>query len=393
MYKNLIVVGFGNLINALGGFIFLYAAAKTLNLHDFGIYSLIIAIFILSAKFTELGTTSSFVALSIKEEINYKKSLIYLKFMQTVCVAVLIFPILYFYNLLNINILVAILLGFLGYAINDYIFSIFQLFEKFELTVLTNALPSLFKALSALYILSLREVRLEQVLLLYFISLLTSALFAPLTRKLNLTRKIEVSSGIKKLAKNGFPGGISYALNLAIPAINSNAIALLGTIESVGMFSLAEKISSIFSLASNSIFTVILPKNARETKYGPSFRYKETAILSFFIIVSAGIMIVINKPVLFFLFGNKFLSSVKILNLLVISASINAITMFLDNYFYIFEKTKTLLKLNFVKIILLIILGSLFFLKMGLIGMAYANILTMIIVLFLTIRVIKDGPL
>ena len=105
MFKNLAVVGAGNFINGLGGFLFLIATAKLLPISDYGKFALIASIFLLLSKLTELGTTSSFVALSIKYSKDYGRALMVTKGILILAVLILSLPILNLFNLSHQSIL------------------------------------------------------------------------------------------------------------------------------------------------------------------------------------------------------------------------------------------------------------------------------------------------
>lgn len=389
MYKNLIIVGTGNFINALGGFIYLLAVARVLTVEDYGKYAFLIATSLLLAKFTELGTTSSFVTQSIKNSKNYRKSLLFLKIGLTALVIVANTIILHFYNLLNLHTFLAFLIGYVGYSANDYIFALSQLSENFINTTLVNMLPALFKLILGIaFIFAFRNVTLNQTLYFYFLALLTSFFILPAIKKDTYEKEVETTKGIKDLANKGFLGGLSQALNLSVPALNSNLILLKSNFSQLGIFALSEKLSSIFVLASMTIFTVLLPKKAKEVKEKNKYDFSQVFILSFLIVLAAGIMIALSKPTLNLLFP-KYIETLPILYLMIISASLTAIATFMDNYFYIVEKTLNLLALNILKVLILGVSVFVLTAKYGIIGAAYANIITSVTILLLTFVTIK----
>lgn len=373
--KNVFITGVGNFINAVGGFLFLAAATKALSVEQFGLYSLLIATFLLLAKITELGTTSSFVTLSIKDDRDYTKALFLLKTLLTALMLLVLIPILLFYNLLTPSIFLACVVGLIGYAFNDFLFAQFQLRENFVLAAATNMLPALVKAAAALLILlGVVSGSFTLIIYLYFFALLASLLTAPFAKKRS-SSILPTQVGIKNLAIMGFPGGISQTINIGIPAINNNLINAFGSLANVGIFSLAEKLSSIFILASYTLFTVFLPKGAKETKTLGKYNFKQAFYLSLLIVAAMVVMIAVAKPVIQHIFGAKFESSIAVLYLMVIAAGISAITSFMDNYFYIVEKTYIALAINCSR--LLVLAGASFILiaRSGILGAALANII------------------
>jgi O-antigen/teichoic acid export membrane protein len=66
--KKIIFVGFGNVFNAVLGFAFLSAVAKTLDLESFGKYALITTLLVAVSKIIDFGTNSVYVAEAISTE-------------------------------------------------------------------------------------------------------------------------------------------------------------------------------------------------------------------------------------------------------------------------------------------------------------------------------------
>ena len=153
------------------------------------------------------------------------------------------------------------------------------------------------------------------------------------------------------------------------------------------MFSLAVKLSSIFSLASFSIFTVLLPNKAKEIRERKNYSIKTSILLSIIIFSCAIFMSLLAKSMLYLLFA-KYINILPIFYILIFSASFYAISGFLDNFFYVKEKTTTLLLINASKIITLII--SVFYLTQifGIIGTSYANLVTSILFTGITFLII-----
>lgn len=387
MFANLVIVGLGNFINALGGFAYLISASKILSVENFGKYSFLISFFIFMAKLTELGTTSSFVSLSIKEGKNYNKSLLLLKVALTTIVILLSFPILSIYKFTNSEIFISLCVGYIGYALNDYLFALFQKDESFIKTTFVNALPALFKLILAFFFIfyfKTNNAPLLTTIIIYFFALFTSLFLFPFVSK---NKNPDPKNGVKNLARVGFPGGISQALNTAIPAINSSIILFKTSFEAVGMFSLAEKLSSILSLASLSIFTVILPNKAREMRENKNYSIRTSVMLSVVIIFCSVFMSLLAKSVLNLLFI-KYVNILPFFYILIFSSGFSAISGFLDNFFYVKEKTTTLLLTNISKIIFLVISAFYLTQNFGIIGTAYANLLTSILFAVVTFLII-----
>src|SRR3989344_2661031 len=389
MLKKLFTVGGGNFVNGLGGFLYLIAVAKTLTIEDFGKYALLVFTFGLFSKLTEFGTTSSFVTQSIKLNQDHKASLLVLKLILTFLISLISLPFLYYYKMSTLTISTVFLIGLFSYALNDYLFAIFQLNEDFFKTTLVNSLPAIVKATASCLLLSgFFKVGLSGALSIYFMSLLSSLLIAPFA-KTGVLKKLSLKEGIVNLVKYGFGAGISQTLNLSTPAINSNLIKLSSTFSDVGIFSLAEKISTIFSLLSLSIFTILLPHKAKEVKKTGKYNFNQIGFFSLLTLFSITIMLLLSKPVMLFVFENKYEEYLPVLYIMTISAGIMAITTFMDNFFIIFEENKTLLQIKSARILTLVVLSVFLIKSYGIMGASYSNLISSGISFLITAYAIK----
>ncbi|MBI4091337.1 hypothetical protein HY419_01130, partial [candidate division WWE3 bacterium] len=260
-------------------------------------------------------------------------------------------------------------------ALNDYIFAHFQALENYLLTSLVNILPALAKLIFAFLLLFLlTNSSLEKTFFLYVSALLSSSLLIPLVKSGKTEEAVYLKDGLKDLALLGFPAGIAQALILALPVINNSILLATSSFTLVADFSLAEKIASIFAILAYSIFTVMLPQKAKEVFITKFYDFKHAIILSFVVGIAVAITYALSEPVISSLFGEKYLNSIPILKILAVSAGINSIFIFMENYFLIFNKTGVLLRLNSLRVLGLVILGSFLALNYGPVGLAIANL-------------------
>jgi len=89
-------------------------------------------------------------------------------------------------------------------------------------------------------------------------------------------------------------------------------------------------------------------------------------------------------------FGDKYLGSLLILDILILSAAISAVHAFMENYFYIHDCTKTIMHISLVKLVVFISLSFLLLPTMSLKGLALSQLLSAILglalVSLLTVR-------
>ena len=270
--KSLLKVGFvgsGNILNALLGFTFLAAVAKTLDLDSFGKYALLTTLLVSISKLIDFGTNSVFVARSIsKEDSNLNNIFLTTKVLLTILTLPIYVIALLLLHDLSFSFLAILFLGSIVYGINYTLFGFFQKDERYTLLVLLNLLPSIIKGIFALMIFtSFYKPDLVQAVAIFSLSIVASSFLIPFSKNIF---KFRLSfNGVSDLIKNSYPAGISQFIAESWPTLSNAAAKLSGGFADVGIFSLASKISHIFALASLSIFTVLLPKNANRKRPGP----------------------------------------------------------------------------------------------------------------------------
>jgi O-antigen/teichoic acid export membrane protein len=151
----------------------------------------------------------------------------------------------------------------------------------------------------------------------------------------------------------------------------------------VGIFYLADKIANIFNLISLSIFTVILPQNARRKKENLPHDLKETAFLGFLVMVLAIGFVSVSGLFVTKIFGNKFSGSLLILDILIISSAVSAIHAFMENYFYIHDSTRTIMHISLLKLSVFVLLALVLLPLWSLKGLALSQLASSVIGLLL----------
>lgn len=382
MIKNLIkkisFVSFGNILNAGFGVLLLTAAAKSLSLEDFGKYALLASLLVGLSKIMDFGTNSNYVAISLtndNDDDNLDNALISLKIILGSVALTISLVVLTLFKLLNPAIAVLFSIGIVSYGINLTLLPFFHKVEKFHLIVLLNTIPSLIKGFIAVLIfVKLYPATLNTLFGAFSVSMLACgflAMFLP-HHKINFEF---VPIKALNLLKKSISAGISIFITGSFPAVANSIANLVKGFENVGIFSLADKISSVFSLISLSIFTVLLPKNSLKKRNNVKYEIKELFVLSGGIICLSIIATVALPVLLSVIFGQKFAGSIQILNLLIFSSALSAIGSFIENYFYIEGKTSTMTLVSVTKLILFLILGITVVPIFGIVGLAWSHVL------------------
>jgi len=388
--KKIIFVGFGNVFNAVLGFAFLSAVAKTLDLESFGKYALITTLLVAVSKIIDFGTNSVYVAEAISTE---DKSLINKFYTQKLLLLGISIPIslmlLFILKLNTQKLVLYFILGLVAYAINYTLNAFFQKDEKFIHLVSLNTLPALIKGIFAFLIFSGSiYLNLEQAFMIFSLSIFSGiALIIFLS---NEYKKFKFDfSEIKKYLEKCTPAGISLLIYEGWPSIANSIAKISKDFSNVGIFSIAEKIANIMLLGAISIFTVLLPKNARAKKRNEKFDFKEVLIISTFIIVLAFFGTLIARIFVDRFFGDKFSESLPLLGFLIFASAFTSIHTFMEHYFFIEEVTKYIMYINIGKLAIFLTLSYLLVPTMALKGLSLASLISAVIAVIATTIFIK----
>jgi len=391
-FVKIAAVGMGNLINAVIGFAYLSVIAKTLSLEDFGKYALLAGLLISISRLMDFGTNSIYVTKSLTE--NSKGLSQSEKFLGTrLILFIATIPIsaflLWFFHILSPQILLIFILGLIGYLINFTFYAFFQKEESFINVILLNSIPALLKGVFAVLIFTNNFTPdLNQAFAVFSLSMLSGLVLAFWLPKSVLKAKIDFSGFFTNI-KESLSAGLSQTIYEWFPSINNGIAKLARGFTDVGIFSIANKMSSIFSLLSFSIFTVLLPKNAQIKKSRDAYDFKETVIISFGILLLAFAASFFGKLFINFFFGAKFNDSLPLLDILLFASAFTSIHTFIENYFFVENKTKLILYINVAKLIVFLIASVILIKFYDIYGLAVANLISAVLAVILTVVFIK----
>jgi len=375
-------VGVGSMFNAALGFIFLSVVARSLAVDQFGRYALLASLLVSLSRILDFGTNSTYVAKAIstqdKKLTDYFVSIKIILFLVALLVSL---PILSLFKLDSLTIIVTFLLGIAFYGVNYTLFGLFQKIENYTALILLNTIPALIKGFFAVLIfIGFVNFSFENFFMVFSFSIAPSAIlyfFLPKElRKSNLDY-----SKVTSTFKDALSPGISQLINEGFPAVSNSLAKIYSNFTSVGLFSLADKISSAFVLVSFTIFTVLLPKNALRKRSRRGYDYTETAILSAGVLLLSAFTIIFAGYFVPWFFQNKYNESLSLLNILVFAGALSAIHTFMENYFFVESKTNYLAFISGGKLISLLALSFILIPMFSLTGLAYAHLLASIITL------------
>ncbi len=375
--KKISFVGAGNVFNAGLGFLFLTAVARSLDLETFGKYALLSTLLLTLSKIVDFGANSVFVARSITEQ-NKKLSdtLFTLKILQFIITVPISLACLKLLNIFTPSVALIFVIGIAAYTMNYLFYAYFQRAEKYAEMVLLNTIPQLIKGAAAVALFAnLMPATLELTFGIFSLTILAGAVLYFRLPEENKSPRLD-PAGLALLFKEALPAGVSQIVYESWGTLN-NAIAKFAKgFSDVGILSLANKISNIFSLVSLSIFAVLLPRNAAKKLTGKKYDYAETLLISLGILGLAAVSVFASEIFVIKIFGEKFSDSVGLLDILIVAAAFSSIHTFLENFFFVESKTNYIIISTGIKLVSYGCAVALLLPVYDLYGIAWANLVS-----------------
>jgi len=373
--KNISLVSLTNLINLGFGLILFLAVATKLPKEEFGIYGLLTLLLVSFSKLIDFGSNSNYVTEFISKSKHYLEELISFKIYAFVGSSIISVLVLVLVNqIYDLEIILSFVLGLFFYGVNYTLFALFQRDEEFIKASLLNFFPALIKlGFGIVIFLNLLTIDLKLAFMIFSLSMCGSLVF--LFFKFKEFKNIKFRPHIFHFVKNFYLAGISQTINESWSTIANQILKILKSLADLGTFSLASKLSNVFSLISYSIYTVILTSNAKRRRDEAGYNIKESLILGLFLILLATIGSLISPYFFKIAFDDKFDDSIIIFSILIFSQAFTSIHKFLDNYFFVEEKSKTLLFITSGKLTLFIILSIVLTSSYGILGLAFADLI------------------
>jgi len=376
----------GNVFNALLGFAFLSIVAKTLDIESFGKYALLATLLVAVSKIIDFGTNSVYVADSISKDDETLLDTFYTLKLILLTISIPISIILLILLKLNsLNIVLYFILGLIAYTINYTLNSFFQKEQKFFHLILLNTFPAIIKGIFAvLIILNMVVFNLDRSFMVFSLSIFSSAIMWFFLPKEFKKFRFDFSK-VKIYLKKSAPAGVSQLIFEGWPSISNSIAKIANSFSHVGIFAIAEKVANILQLGAISIFTILLPKNAYAKKRNEKYDFKEVFVISILILVIAFFGTFISRYFVSDFFDDKFAMSVPLLALLIFSSAFTSIHNFMENYFFIEEKTNSIMYINVGKLVLFLLISLILVPTHSLKGLAISNLISAMAALAATI--------
>jgi O-antigen/teichoic acid export membrane protein len=281
-------------------------------------------------------------------------------------------------HLFQLDFALILVVGVITYCINFILYALFQKLEKYGILILLNSVMSVIKLVFAILIfLNLFQPSVTSAFGIFSWAVIPSLLLGVFLPKELKTFGLSFKH-VKTFAKDAFPGGISQMVTESWSTIAGSLAKIIKDFSNVGIYSLADKLSAIFSLIAYSVFTVLLPQNAKRKQQAMKYNLTETLLISVLVLILAAVGCVVANIIVIPIFGAKFTASLPIIYILFFANALLAISSFTENYFFVEGKTNYLLPISLVKVGTFVVLAVIFTPIYSLIGLALSQLVASI---------------
>lgn len=386
--KNTYMILFGNSLAMVLAFFYTVLLVRNLTISDFGYYSALFSLLLLVSDIADLGIGTSLPRFLAPLKNNPSKMLGFLKsafIAQVSLVSIIVISILiaspYISNILFHNFdktlyIKIISLGVTGSVLGNFFIYALSAREKFKLASLATLMIAVTRLTFLLPLIYFASVSLFTVVWAQIISFIISAIIAFFLINPEFIFEKRNKGDIKRLFR--FASFLGIARSLTTVSGRLDVLMLMAFTNSIetGIYSTAGRVVSLYPLFTTSFLSVIGPRVSTLNDYSSIKRYLLKIIFGTLgLIASIIIFIMIAKPFMLILFGDKSIGAVPVLRLLLISmifftGSIPAVALAI---YYL--KKPFILTVNSVLQLITVIVGNLIFIpEFGRIGPAFSLI-------------------
>lgn len=330
--KNIYLVGSGNLISVVSGFIFYIIIARSLSVSDLGVFSALYSFILILSDFTDFGFgagLSNFIPPLLKEnkhdQVNKITKTTFI--VQLTLASILGLIVVFFSSTIsrllfgnataNFSSLIGwSSAGIIGYTLLNFSVSQFIAKESFKKVFSIQSLQAVIKVLFALSYLVIATLDLKSILIIFIIA----PFFAVIYNSPGLINAF-TQKGVYSFKKL-FRFNIFLALNKLFVVLFSRLDVLMLTALSstyeAGLYSVASRVAFIYPLVGGSVGTVFGPKYAKLT-IGEALSFTKKSMLVVLILVVSLILLILIAPLLIpLVFGSSYTNSVPVLQVLLL---------------------------------------------------------------------------
>lgn len=323
----------GNSFSALFGFIFVFILTQKLTVAEFGIFSAAANLIIIISSLTDLGITTAMinfvsVKLGMKDSLGaekYLKASFVLRFLSILIVSgiVLLIPKYVAVNFLSTNnASVSYWVSIISIGLTAWLTFPYAMmaYKKFWPSVVLDWSLGIPRILFFLGLIIFLPTNLNTALLAYGLSTILPIIYGFSVTGIKFLRSKTTKSDYIELIKFSGWLGVNRVVSSISGRLDVTMLANLTNAVIVGEYSIASRLSSFVIVLSSSLGSVLSTRFAR---FNDKEKEKEYLIKStmFTVPIVLGVIlwVIIAKPFVLLLFGEKYFESIKILQYLLVS--------------------------------------------------------------------------
>ncbi len=391
--KDLGIVFSENVITKCLNFVIIIILTRLLGPTDYGKYSFIFVAMTIISAILDFGMENTAVRFYNKEK-NAKNSIFGLYFLSKI---IILFSVILFFLFFGKNIFLLmnkkelipyipfLIIGIIGeslFFIND---TYLQAIQKFRLRAIINISRYLMGLCYVILLFLNRLILLKYVFYIYFIPLGIAVFF--ISNYISFSKEYIVN----KISKKLFSEILNYQKWMTSLAIGYNIlgridffmISLWCNYTQIGIYNAAFQLTAIVSFLPYVFGKVLLPKMAGLSEEEIFDKTKQIIKPLIIIVLLILCLIPLTKWIVPIFLGEQYISSIVILQILLISFTVSFLTMPFEQAFYSLGNPLIISQGRYLQILLVVLLNIYAIPKYGIISAAINVLITRI--LFLTI--------
>lgn len=407
--KESLIVLLGNILGAGLGFFSSVLITRTLGPAQFGLFSISIAVMMIASQFSDFGIGTSLVRFfSLFHQKDTEKANLILKVALKfeIIIAALIFLLGFVLSKIfavhifgKPELILPLRLAFsgaFGTTLVVFISAVLQAKQSFRQLALVNLIIPAGKAILIGILFLAYKLNFFSALITFatlpFMAFLIGSLIVP--RGFLKTRGNERES-FKELFRFSRWILVSIFCVMLFDRLNVLMLGYFKPLEEVGYYSAANTFAFIFPLITGTMTTILLPKIAGISQKEQLRKYAKKAVkVTLPILFPLGLLVVIAKPAILFIYGAQYLPSAVIFQILISSFSLAIIANPIGLVIYSLNKPEIAAYVNVLQLIL-VFLGNILVIPLyGAIGAAGVTFLvkllgTVLIGMYVYLNIVK----
>lgn len=361
--QDLLKVLSGNIVAQGIGFLTIIIISRDLGPEQYGIFSLLLAIFMIAIQVSDFGVSTSYVKY-VSENLSKAKEIFITTLLSKIVLSLVITIILFlfsrfisdfFFATYNYASLIEIVsLSILFHATLNVIVGHFQAKQNFKVFAWLNIAHSFLKLLSVV-IISLAftsKLHLEYFMLGYSYSV-SFIVMIILFKNFSFIKELKLFDfyHFAHIYKLGFWIFLSSLATMIIMRLDIMMLQKMSTPSEVGYYSVAMNLAMILPLITGSLTATLLPKMDQFLKNNSIEEYVNKVLLKAKYVVGILLVLEILAPfIITVLFGNAYQHSISVFQILIVAFTFGVIINPIAIVMYSIDKAIMLTILNWIQL-------------------------------------------